>query len=191
MQPSTSAVRVVASVVAVAVAVVATAGCAGSTDVTRRVPIGAASSSTAAPAGPSRSGQTAGPTMPSGPSSTGAGDGGHDTSGVCAAVLRVEAGLVAGSLGLDDQAEPQDRAAVQAETARLEARLPPSVVRDLAVLAQVDGAARSALDAVAAEVAGPSPEAAQALEQAVTGVTAPAPLAARLDLDRYLGDGCS
>jgi hypothetical protein len=191
MQPSTSVVRVMASVVAVAVVAAAAAGCAGSTDGTRRVPVGAASSSTAAPAGTSRSGGMAGATIPNGPTSTGGGTGGGDTSGVCAAVLRVEAGLVAGHLGLDDQAEPQDRAAVQAETARLEAQLPGSVARDLEVLARAYGAARSALDAVAADVAGPSPETAQALDQAVTGVTAPAPEAARLDLDRYLREGCS
>ena len=136
MEPSTSVVRVVASVAAVAV-VVAAAGCAGSTDVTRPVPVGATPSSTAASTGPSavRRRRAARPwrTVPRPP--VGATPGA--TPRRCAPRwLRVEAGLVAGPLGLDDEAEPQDRAAVRAETARLEARLPASVVRDLEVLAR-------------------------------------------------------
>ncbi len=103
-------------------------------------------------------------------------------SPVCAGVAQLYAGLVAGPLGLGDDADPADRQALATATAAVRAQVPAAVGRDLDVLAQAYGAATRALDDAG--------DGTDQLDQAVTAVTAPAVSDAVHDLDRYLQARC-
>ena len=102
---------------------------------------------------------------------------------MCAQVAGLYAGLVAGPLGLSDDADPADRQALDTATEALRAQVPAAVAHDLDVLAQAYGAAARALDD-----AGQRPD---QLQQAVTAVTEPAVTDAAHDLDRYLQAHCA
>ena len=103
---------------------------------------------------------------------------------MCAEVIQLYAGLVAGAIGLGDDAGRSDVAALTAAIAVLRARVPSAVAHDLDVLAGAYGAAARAVDQAG------SGDGSQ-LDQAVTSVTAPAVTDAAHDLDRYVQAHCS
>ncbi len=103
---------------------------------------------------------------------------------VCAEVIQLYAGLVAGTIGLGDDAGRSEEAALARATAARRARVPGPVAHDLDVLAQAYGTAARALDEAGSDDG-------SQLDQAVTSVTAPAVTDAAHDLDRYVQAHCS